>query len=84
MEYDLELERVAKEIKKSRAKTVCIQLPDGLKPEAKKIVDELGKKTGANILIWAGSCYGACDVPLIVEKLGVDLLVQWGHSAWEQ
>ena len=84
MEYDLELERVAKEIKKSRAKNVCIQLPDGLKPEAKNIADELGKKTGANIMIWAGSCYGACDVPLVVEKLGVDLLVQWGHSQWEQ
>jgi diphthamide biosynthesis enzyme Dph1/Dph2-like protein len=83
MEYDLELERVAKEIKKSRAKNVCIQLPDGLKPEAGKISKELEKKTGANIMIWAGSCYGACDVPLSVENLGVDLLVQWGHSEWE-
>lgn len=84
MEYDLELEKVAKEIKKSRAKNVCIQLPDGLKPEAGNIAKELEEKTGANIMIWAGSCYGACDVPLSVENLGVDLLVQWGHSAWEQ
>lgn len=84
MEYDLELERVAKEIKKNRAKNVCIQLPDGLKPEAGNIAKELEKKTGANILIWAGSCYGACDIPLSLENLNVDLLVQWGHSAWEQ
>lgn len=83
MEYDLELEKVVAEIRKSRAKTVCIQLPDGLKPEAGSIAKELEKKTGASILIWAGSCYGACDIPLSVEKLGVDLLVQWGHSAWE-
>ncbi len=83
MEYDLELEKVAKEIRKSKARTVCIQLPDGLKPEAGNIAKELEKKTGANVLIWAGSCYGACDVPLSVENLGVDLLVQWGHSAWE-
>jgi 2-(3-amino-3-carboxypropyl)histidine synthase len=84
MEYDLELEKAAKEIKKSRAKNVCIQLPDGLKPEAGKIAKELEKKTGANIMIWAGTCYGACDVPMSVENLGVDLLIQWGHSAWEQ
>ncbi len=84
MEYDLELEKVAKEIKKSRAKNVCIQLPDGLKPQAGEIAKELEKKTGANIMIWAGTCYGACDVPMSVENLGVDLLVQWGHSAWEQ
>ncbi len=83
MEYDLELEKVAKEIKKSKAKTVCIQLPDGLKPEAGNIAKELEKKTGANIMIWAGTCYGACDVPLSAENLGVDLIVQWGHSAWE-
>ena len=34
------------------------------------------------VLIWGGSCYGACDVPLQVERLGVDLLIQWGHSEW--
>ena len=84
MEYDLELEKAAKEIKKAKAKNVCIQLPDGLKPEAGRIANELEKKTGANIMIWAGTCYGACDVPMSVENLGVDLLIQWGHSAWEQ
>lgn len=82
-EYDLELERAAQEIIKAKAKLVCIQLPDGLKPEAKRIADELEKKTGANVMIWLGSCFGACDVPLSVENLNVDLLIQWGHSAWE-
>ncbi|MBI4451247.1 diphthamide synthesis protein [Candidatus Woesearchaeota archaeon] len=79
--YDLELERVAQEIKHSGAKTVCLQLPDGLKPKATAIADELGKLTGAEIVTWLGSCWGACDTPP-VENLGVDLLVQWGHSAW--
>lgn len=82
-DYDLELDRAVKEIKKIKAKRVCIQLPDGLKPMAKKIADELTAKTDAEILIWAGSCYGACDVPLDVKRLGVDLLIQWGHSEWE-
>ena len=83
MEYELELERAAEEIKKAKAKRVCIQLPDGLKPEAKKIVDELKEKTGAEIVIWLGSCYGACDIPKQVEELKVDLLIQWGHSEWK-
>ena len=78
-EYDLELDRAAGEIKKSKAKLVCIQLPDGLKPLAAGIADELEKKTNAKILIWLGSCFGACDVPDLKE---VDLLIQFGHSLW--
>jgi len=82
-QYDLELEKAAKKIKQEKAKTVCIQLPDGLKPEAEHIVKEL-EKTGATIIIWLGSCWGACDIPLEVNRLGVDLLIQWGHSEWKQ
>lgn len=77
MEYDLKLEKVAEEIKKEKAKTVCIQLPDGLKPRATEIVKYLEEKTDAKISIWLGSCWGACDYP----KLNVDLLVQFGHAS---
>lgn len=80
--YDLELEAVEERIKKEKAKTVCIQLPDGLKPYAGEIAKELKKRTGATVIIWLGSCWGACDVPLEVNRLGVELLVQWGHSEW--
>ncbi|MDP2750042.1 MAG: diphthamide synthesis protein [Nanoarchaeota archaeon] len=83
MELNLELDRAASEIKKANAKKVCIQLPDGLKPRALEIEAELKKKTDAEIFIWAGSCFGACDVPTQVDKLGIDLLIQWGHSEWQ-
>ncbi len=82
MNYNLELEKVAKEIKKNKAKTVCVQLPDGLKPEATNIVNKLKEKTGAEIIIWAGDCYGACDTPLGLKEMKVDLLIQFGHSTW--
>jgi 2-(3-amino-3-carboxypropyl)histidine synthase len=82
MNYDLELEKVAEEIKKNKAKTVCIQLPDGLKPEATNIVNELKQKTEAEIIIWAGDCYGACDTPLGLKEMKIDLLIQFGHSVW--
>ena len=80
--YDLELEKVIERIRKDNANLVCIQLPDGLKPRAREIKEAIEKNTGADSVIWMGSCFGACDVPLQVERLGVDLLIQWGHSTW--
>ena len=82
MDYDLELDRVVEQIKKQKAKIVCLQLADGLKPRAAKIQKEIEANTKAQMLIWAGSCFGACDIP--VELKGkVDLLVQFGHSEWK-
>ena len=78
--YDLELDKAVEEIKRKNAKLVCVQLPDGLKPKAKEIQEYIEENTDASVVIWLGSCWGGCDVPLSVEKLGVDLLIQWGHS----
>ena len=77
--YNLELEKAINQIKKSKARTVCIQLPEGLKPKAKQIADTIKKETKAKVLIWLNSCFGACDVP----KLDVGLLIQWGHSKFK-
>lgn len=83
-EYELELNKVVGVIKKEKVKTVLLQFPDGLKPYACVIADEIEKKADKKVecLIWFGTCFGACDVPIQVEKLGVDLIVQFGHSAW--
>ncbi len=79
--YDLELGKVINNIKKSNAKLVLLQFPDGLKLYATCIVDYLRKNTGAEFLIWFGSCYGACDTPVLgnVEK-EIDLVIQFGHN----
>lgn len=82
MEYNLELEDLAKKIKKEKAKLVCLQLPDGLKPQATKIVKKLEKETNAKIIIYLNSCYGSCDTPIGLKNLKFDLIVQYGHSAW--
>jgi len=84
MELDLEIKKAVDEIKSSKARTVCLQLPDGLKPRAAEIQEQLKKKTRADIIIWAGSCFGACDTPHGLDKLGVDLLIQWGHSEFKK
>ena len=82
MTYDLELDKAVKAINDKKAKLVLVQLPNGLKLKANAIQNKLEKETEAQILIWAGSCFGACDVPLEVERLGVDLIIQWGHSEY--
>lgn len=79
--YDLELEKVIQIIQKKRAKLVCLQLPEGLKPFSLKIVDEIESKTKTKCLIWMNSCYGACDLPNLDKvKPKIDLLIQWGHD----
>jgi len=78
--YDLELEKVVGTIKKNKAKKVLLQFPEGMKPYAQTVVKEVEGKVDCNCFIWLGSCFGACDLPLEVERLGVDLIVQFGHS----
>jgi len=80
--YDLELEKVFNTIKKNHAKKVLLQFPEGMKPYSTVIAKEIESKTKADILIWLGSCFGGCDVPIGVERLGVDLIIQFGHSKW--
>ena len=83
--YDLEFERVLNEIKKSNAKIVLLQFPDGLKPYATSIVDRLEQETNNKVkfMIWLGTCFGACDVPNLPKETNIDLVVQFGHASWK-
>jgi 2-(3-amino-3-carboxypropyl)histidine synthase len=79
-QYDLEEERVKREILKLQAKSVLIQIPEGLKPEAPRIA-KIVEKLGALSIISADPCYGACDLATAdAESLGVDLIIHYGHS----
>jgi len=77
--YELELDRIVAEIGKQKAKKVLLQLPDGLKPWGLVLCDYLEEKTGAEICIWLGACFGACDLP----DSDADLVVQFGHAPWK-
>ncbi len=77
--YELELDRIVSEIRKSGAKSVLLQLPDGLKPWATSIADFLEEKTSANVRIYLGDCFGACDLP----NSSCDLVIQFGHAPWK-
>lgn len=84
-DYDLELEKVAEKINQEKAKSVLIQLPDGLKPKSREIKEFLAKKIDnrTKIFFWAGSCFGSCDIPTSANNANVDLIIQFGHSAWQ-
>ena len=76
--YDLELNRIVAEIEKVGAKSVLLQLPDGLKPWGLVLVDYLESKAEIEVMIWLGDCFGACDLP----DSNCDLVVQFGHAQW--
>ena len=80
--YEIDLKNAIKSIKDISAKRVLIQLPDGIKPRAGEIVEEIEEETDARVFIWANSNFGACDLPSGIEHLKVDLLLHFGHSKW--
>lgn len=79
--YDFEIERIVSEIKKSKAKVVGLQFPEGFKTRAVGIAREIEEKSGCSAVIFADPCYGACDTKdLEAKKLGIDLIIQFGHD----
>jgi len=82
--YNLELKETIEEIKRSSANKVLIQMADGLKPKAREIVDFINSRCDCEVFIWFGDCFGACDFPLGVEKVGIDLILQFGHSEFNK
>jgi 2-(3-amino-3-carboxypropyl)histidine synthase len=78
--FDLEEQRLIKEVKRRGSKLVLIQLPEGLKPQGPRLAEVI-EKTGATAIILADPCYGACDLAEEeAETLGADLLIHFGHS----
>jgi 2-(3-amino-3-carboxypropyl)histidine synthase len=78
--FDLEEQRLKREVKRRKSKLVLIQLPEGLKPQGPRIA-EIVESVGATAIVSADPCYGACDLAVEEAKsLGADLLVHFGHS----
>jgi len=80
--YELEIVKIVKNIQKEKAGKVLLQFPEGMKPYSQQISFHIEDRANCQCFIWLDSCFGGCDVPLEVEKLGIDLVVQFGHSSW--
>ncbi len=79
-QFNLEEKLLEKEIHKRKAKLVLIQLPEGLKPYSSELT-AVAERAGALAIVSGDPCYGACDLAIDeAERLGVDLIVHYGHS----
>lgn len=81
--WDFDGQAVIDAVREHNAKRVLLQFPDGLKMHAREIVRKVRDETDAEeVLVWQGSNYGACDLPIEARNVGVDLIIHFGHTPW--
>jgi len=77
----LDIKKAVAEIKKKKAKTVVLQIPEGLKGKTMDIVNRIESKTKAKVISVMDPVWGACDLAEEEMKLfDADLLIHLGHS----
>lgn len=74
---DLQIEKAVSEVRSRKARTVGLQMPEGLKTRARDFAGHLERETGCQVIIMGDPCYGACDLRSLK---GLDLLVHVGHA----
>jgi len=79
-----ELGELVSNVKKTGARRVLLQEPEGLKTRVLDIADKIekeGKDKGIKVFVSCDPCYGGCDlIDREAKSLGCDLLVHIGHS----
>ncbi len=79
--FDLQKQRVLEYIDKGRYRRILLQFPEGLKPQGFKLAREIESESGAEVIVFADACYGACDLAVEAQdQLKADALVHYGHS----
>lgn len=77
--YDVDLTSAISEIRRLKARIVALQVPEGLKKRAYQFAEDIESKAGAEVLVVAEPCFGACDIPSSLFEM-VDAIVNIGHS----
>jgi len=81
--WDFDEQAVFASVRKHDAKKVLLHLPDGLKMHSNTLRHKILRETQAEeVFVWAGSNFGACDLPVEARAVGVDLIIHFGHSPW--
>lgn len=79
--YNFEIPKTLWRIHEIKAKTVALQMPEGLLMFSTTIADIIKDFTGADSIIMGDVTYGACCIDdLTALALGVELLIHYGHS----
>ncbi|MEM0493622.1 MAG: diphthamide biosynthesis enzyme Dph2 [Candidatus Thermoplasmatota archaeon] len=78
--YHIDLESLINTIKKNKYRVIGVQVPEGLKHSADKIIDYIENNTNCRCILLADPCYGACDIPSRnIRDIGINCLVHVGH-----
>lgn len=80
--FDLRADYIIDVIKKSGARSVGFQFPEGLKRKGPELAKKVEEATGAQIIISGDPCFGACDFDRTLLEY-VDLLFHFGHAELE-
>eukprot|EP00921_Rhytidocystis_pertsovi_P019163 GHVQ01030363.1.p1 GENE.GHVQ01030363.1~~GHVQ01030363.1.p1 ORF type:complete len:150 (-),score=18.39 GHVQ01030363.1:422-871(-) len=79
--YNFEVQKTINRIKSLNAKSVLLQLPEGLLQWGQSLSEIISQFTEADVIIDGDVTYGACCIDdILASCLSVDLLVHYGHS----
>jgi 2-(3-amino-3-carboxypropyl)histidine synthase len=73
-------EDLLSDLKKGGYRTIALQVPAGLIPQAEDIAASIRSATNASVIQISRPCFGACDPPTPSEMLGADAFVALGHA----
>ncbi|HID16805.1 TPA: diphthamide biosynthesis enzyme Dph2 [Candidatus Bathyarchaeota archaeon] len=83
--YDLKERELIRLIKERNARRIVLQFPEGLRQRAFRIARAIEEATGAEAVISADPCYGACDLAEdALRTVEGDLLVHYGHAEFPE
>jgi 2-(3-amino-3-carboxypropyl)histidine synthase len=72
---------IFEEIRKHQPKKIMLQFPEGLKPQAFRIAQNIKEKTGIISVLSGDPCYGGCDIDTATASLlQIDLILHFGHT----
>ena len=76
---DLE-DGLVRDLKAAGYRRVALQVPAGLVRNAHDLAARLSAETGAEVVVVARACFGACDFPTPDEVPGAEALLVLGHA----
>lgn len=78
--YDIEIERMKKELGKIENQRVGVEIPEGMKKFYYEFTNYLERMLGVEIFISSDPCFGACDIKYYQFKLfGINKIIHFGN-----